>query len=212
MYLAVALAIGFNGCSEDEDSVAVNTNKYDLAKAMITPYSGLLDLTYSTGATGSLYISKTVIGDILVNGQTGTLLSQPSTVSVNGTVISVDGNVSIDSNGNTIQTVSNDGSSVITCNLTSSPEAMPVDAQIGAKSNIVRTYNCDDGSLRATTWELKDAGNGNAIFAYRTIVSGAYQSETFGEYTFTPDLSPIYVKMNFDYKNGITAEAKGQLN
>ncbi len=211
--IAGLTTVSFTACggSDGGSDAPVNNTEYDLREAMVAPYAGLLDLSFSTGDTGSVYVSKVVSGTTIINGLPATVLDEELNMSVNGINVNADATAIVDTYGNTVETETTIDGTTVTCDLSSGPEPMPTNAKVGAKSDITRTYNCDDGTLRAYTWELKDAGNGNAKLVYTTIISGAAQSESISEFTFTGDISPVFMKIDVDYKNGNTMTANGSI-
>jgi len=80
---------------------------------------------------------------------------------------------SIDNNGFTLSTIDEKSTK---CTLSTNAEILPTVAKIGATSEGTAIYSCDDSTDRTASWSLSDAGNGNANYIIKTVISGASQS------------------------------------
>lgn len=205
----VITSLLFVGCSEDSEE-DTNTNTYNLqAVNLSAPNSGLLTGSYSNGTTGSIFLARTNIGSDFVNGVAVTNIQTDTSITLDNGYTSQSSGVSkIDANGFTLEI--ND---TTTCSITSGEQVLPTSASVGAVSSSTAIYSCDDSTYRTVSWEVSNAGSGNAYYILDTVISGATQSENTTTLTITPNNEVIYYKLYVNIiADDITATFEGSID
>ena len=210
--LTLGLVVGFNGCGSSDNSTPPNNNTYNLrAINKVTGISTLLKGGYSNGVKGSVSVVRLDDGKDIINGipvvkiKTNTSITLDNGYTSQGYSIS-----SIDNNGVTLSTVDEKSTK---CTLTTNVEAFPTVATVGTTSKGTAIYSCDDSTNRTYSWSLADAGKGNANYTFKTVISGASQSENSTTVTITPQNKIIHYKIYVNVTaQDITGTFEGDVN
>lgn len=212
--LVFLLFIGFSGCrssSDDSTPPTPNNNTYNLQVInKTTGISTLLQGGYSNGVKGSLSLITLNDGTDIINGIPVLKVKSDSSITLDNGYTSQDSSISlIDDNGFTLAF----DDTLAYCTLTTDRQIVPTAATIGTISSATAIYSCDDSTNRTITWSLADAGNGNAYYVFKTVITGTVQSEGTTTITITPQNKIIYYK---GYVNviaqGITGTFEGSVN
>lgn len=210
--LTLGLVVGFNGCGSSDNSTPPNNNTYNLrAINKVTGISTLLKGGYSNGVKGSISVVRLDDGTDIINGipvvkvKTNTSITLDNGYTSQGYSIS-----SIDNNGFTLSTVDEKSTK---CTLTTNAEIIPIAATVGTTSKGTAIYSCDDSTTETDSWSLSDAGNGNANYTFKSVTSGASQSEDIETVTITPQNKVIHDKIYVNViAQGITGTFEGDVN
>jgi len=208
-----ALLLGFSCCGSSSGGGAPtpNNNIYNLRTInTLTGISALLKGGYSNGTKGSLSIVRLDDGSDILNGIPVKKIKYNASITLDNGYSSQDSSVSsVDGNGFTLAV--NDGSTH--CKLTTNKQVVPTDAKIGATSSTTAIYSCDDSTNRTMSWSLSDAGNGNANYIFKTVISSASQSENTETVTITPQNKIIHYKIYVNViAQDVTVSFEGDVN
>jgi len=206
--LVFTLFIGFNGCG---GTPAPNNNTYNLRTInTLTGISTLLKGGYSNGTKGSLSMVRLDDGSDILNGIPIKKVKYNTSIILDNGYSSQESSVSsVDSNGFALAI--DDGTTQ--CTLTNNKQIVPTDAKIGAISSSTAIYSCDDSTNRTLSWSLTDAGNGNADYIFKTVISGVSQSENTETVTITPQNKIIHYKIYVNLiAQGVTGSFEGDVN
>ena len=211
-FLALIMLINFNGCSgSSSNSTPPNNNTYDLrAVNKTTSISALLKGGYSNGTKGSLTFARLDDGDDIINGISVKKVKSDTSMTLDNGYTSQNSSISlIDENGFTLAF----DDTLAYCTLTTDADILPTAATVGATSNGAAIYSCNDNTNRTISWSLIDAGGSNANYIFKTVISGALQSENTTTITITPQNKIIYYKIHVDViAQGITGTFEGDVN
>jgi hypothetical protein len=204
------VALGLSGCGGGS-SDAPNENTYNLRAINKTVnISTLLKGSYSNGTKGSLFLSTADEGNDIINGVSVKKIKSSTSITLDNGYTSQNSSISlIDNNGFAL--AFDDATAY--CTLTSSAKVIPTNAKIGATSSGTSIYSCDDGTNRTSSWKLTNANNGNANYIFKTIISGASQSESTSTITITPANKIIHYKINVNIiAQSLTGVFEGDVN
>ncbi len=210
--LALTSLLWFTACSNSDDNTpAPNNNTYNLQVInKTTGISTLLQGGYSNGVKGSLSLIKLNDGTDIINGIPVLKIKSDTSITLDNGYTSQDSSISlVDDNGFTLAF----DDTLAYCTLTTDRQIIPTAATIGTTSSGTAIYSCDDSTNRTMTWSLSDAGNGNANYILKTVITGTVQSEGTTTITITPQNKIIYYKIYVNViAQGITGTFEGSVN
>lgn len=214
--IVTLLVIGFGGCSSggDSSSAVVNTNEYNVRAMPTTDYTADLNLTYSTGETGTMHVSRVYTGDSFFNGIPVKVMLQTSTSLILGNTFLNIAETKYDINGTALEIVlSDDTTNGIICTLVNIPTLLPTVGKVGDSSTVSAEYSCTDGTSVTQRWSILDAGNGNAYVTFTVTdydSANSLYSVTEEQYTVNSSSVVTYLNVYTDsVQLGITVTASG---
>ena len=206
--LSIPLFISLNGCG---DNTSDNTNTYDLRMVnKAVGISSLLKGSYSDGTKGSILLVKTDAGNDNINGILVNKIKSDTSITLDNGYTSQSTTIDfVDENGCIIAFYEDS----TYCTLITEREILPIDAKIGTNSKGTSIYSCDDDTDRTVSWSLVDAGNSNANYIFKSVISGVAQSESISTITITPQNKIIHYKVYTDViAKGVNATFEGDVN